>query len=171
MFDRAKPDERGQLDAGRLVKASVYLVIGLTVFALVAALLAPVALDAVNDDDTVDVTQNVGETTGVVSNVDSTLDATDTTGDNATYTVSGPDSSVTHTVDNGTSQDFSLDGGTVTVTVNDVNSGSATSTFTVPSDFGWSGGATGLWGIMDVIITLALLLFAIGLALHGVNRV
>jgi len=35
----------------------------------------------------------------------------------------------------------------------------------------WSGGADSLWGILDVIIVLALFLFFIGIALSAANRV
>lgn len=35
----------------------------------------------------------------------------------------------------------------------------------------WSSGAASLWGIMDVIVVLALFLFFIGIALKSTNRI
>lgn len=158
------------MSAKSLAKAAVAVIIGLAVVGLLAAVLAPVALNAITADDAYTETQDVGETVEVTANLNSTLDSVNTTSDDATYTLTGPESSVTHTVANGSSQDYALDGGTVTVTVDDVNSNSATATYDVPTDFGWSGGASGLWNILDVVIVLALFLSVVGFAVAAIDR-
>lgn len=164
-------DERGQLGGvGTAAKVAVGVIVGVGILALMAGILLPVGIDGIVDDETYTETQDVGEVVNVTSTLDSTLDSTDTGGDNATYTLSGPDSSVSHTVDNGTTQDFALTGGTVTVGVEDVESSAATANYTVPKDFGWSSGASSIWFILDVAVILAVILAALGLALKATDR-
>jgi len=167
----AADDERAAQDVDRLAKYSIALIVGLTIFGLLAAIFAPVALDATNNDDVQTYTQNTGETVEIDSTLDATLDSTNT-GTNATYTLTDTDAndSVTKTIAVGSEATYNLAGGDVTVNVSEANAGNATAEFTTAIDYGWSGGASAIWNLIGVFIVLALLLFAVGLALAGYSR-
>lgn len=172
--DQLLSDERGQFGSiGRTAGIAVGLIVGLGVLALVTAFLLPVGISEIVDDEQYTVTQDVGETANVTPNLDATLDSVNESASpaNATYTLQGPDSSASHIVDNGSTQDFALDGGTVTVGVEDVTSSSATANYTVPKDFGWSGGASSIWFVLDIAVILAVMLLALGIALKAVDAV
>lgn len=172
VLESLSDDGRGQTDVGNLAKFAIAVVIALTVAGLLAAVILPVALDEIEEDRTDTITQDVGTTENVTAVFDTTLDATDTGGDNATYTLDDTEgSSETNTVDNGTTTTFSLDSGDVDVTVDDVQSDSATATYTYSTTHGWSAGATGLWGILALVIVLTVFLFVLGVALKAMEGV
>jgi hypothetical protein len=162
--------DRGQMDAGRLAKVAVAIVVALTVTGLLAAIMLPVALDGIEEDRSETITQDVSETVGVTTNIDSTLNSTNA-GTNATYTVADGDSQETNTIAVGSEATYNLDGGNVDVNVSEANSGNATATFTYSVEHGWSAGAQGIWGILAVIITLAVFLFVLGVSLAAMDRV
>lgn len=165
-------DERGQTDVGTLAKFAIAVVVALTVAGLLAAVMLPVALDQIEEDRTTTITQDTGTTENVTAVFDATLDSTNTSADTATYTLDDVEnSSDTNTVDNGTTTTFSLDSGDVDVTVDNVESDSATATYTYATTHGWSTGATGLWGILALLLVLTVFLFVLGVALKAMEGV
>lgn len=147
---------RGQTGTNRVLA----IVLAVAIMAILGAFLGPVALDALNDDSSVTITQNDTTTKEVNARLDATLDSVDTTNDDATYTLNYSDGqTVTQkTIANGTTATFTFDNRDVNVTVNDVSTGEATAKFTYPSDFPYSDGARGIWGLVGLAVVLALLL-------------
>lgn len=161
-------DNRAQV--GGQAKKAVGIIVGVTVLALMAAFLAPVALNEINGDTTVTVTQNTSETVEINAELNATLDSVDTTNDSGTYILEADNQSITKTVSNGSTATFSFDRGDVNVTVNDVSTGEATADFSYPHDFPYSDGAQGLWDLVGLVLVLGILIFAIGIGLKATNR-
>lgn len=164
-------DDRGQMGASNVAKVALAIVIGLAVTALVAGLLVPIGINELNDDQTQTVTQSAGDTENLTASLDATLDSVDTGGDNATYTLSDGSSTATNTVDNGTTTTFSLDGGSVDVSPQDVSSGQATTTYSYAKDFGWSSGGSAMWNLLDMVIVLSVFLLVLAIALKGLDAI
>lgn len=159
-------DNRGQISAGR----AVTLVVALAVFGIIASVLAPVGLDALTQDNDVSFTGiNEGETNEVISgSLNVTLDNSEGADTNISVTLTDVDSGNTLALTNisqGSSQNGTLEGETLTVTADDVID-ATTADFTVshPPDYAWGSGAKALWGILDLIIVLVIFLFAVGWA-------
>lgn len=147
---------------------AVTLVVGLFVAGIMAAFLLPVAIGPMTDGETQTATIEVGNSTELQPDMTATLDSVDTTADSATYTINASGSTSTVTVDNGTNTTTTVDGADVTIAVTDVSSGQATAEFTSPTDYGWGSGAGALWGILPVLIVLAVFLYFVGMALGKV---
>lgn len=158
-------------------KTAVALVIILAVGTLIGAIMLPVGLDAIVDDNSVAFTDvSEGDENEVISG------SLNVTLDNVNDTASPSDISVTMTdVDSGntlsltnvsTSQNGTLEGETLTVQLDNVDSATQAD-FTVlhPVDYAWSSGAQSLWDILDVIMVLAVFLLFIGVALKAADRV
>lgn len=143
---------------------AITLIVTVVVAAIVGAVLVPVAINQLESDDTTTITQNTTETVEVDPELNSTLDDTDTTGDNATYSLEADNNTITKTIDNGSTATYNFDRGDVNVTVDDVQSGQATATFEYPKDFSYSSGASAIWGILGLTIVLGLFLYMIGRA-------
>lgn len=146
-------------------KKAVTLVVTLAVTALLAAFLAPVAINQLEADASDTIRQDVGVTEEVNAELNTTLDSVDGTADSATYTLQSEGQSITKTVDNGTTATYSFENGDVNVTVNDVNTGSpgnAEATYAYDKDFAYSEGASSMWGLLGLAIVLALVLYLVG---------
>lgn len=141
---------------------AVMLVVGLFIASIMAAFLLPVAVGPITDT-TEDVTATLatGESVELQPNMTATLDSVDTAASpsTASYTVTAGGSSTTTTVANGSNTTVTVDGADVTISVSDVSTGQATAEFTSPTTYGWGGSATALWGILPVIIVLAVFLY------------
>lgn len=162
--------DRGQMSANRAVQ----LVVILAVFGIVGSVLAPVALDALVEDDSTSFT-NVSESDTVEVKegiLNATLDDVNDASSQINVTLTDVDSGNTVTATNVSgSQEVTLEGETLTVTLDNKDSNTqADFTVSYPADYGWSGGATSLWGILDLAIVLVIFLFAIGLAMAARSR-
>lgn len=170
-IESLRNDDRGQANTGRLAKIGIAVVIALTVAGLLTAVLLPVALDEIETDQTDTITQDTGTTENVTAVFDTTLDSTNA-GTNATYTLTDVEnSSETNTIAVGSEATFNLDSGDVTVNVTESNSGDSTATYTYAKTHGWSAGATGLWGILGLLLVLTVFLFVLGIALKSMEAV
>lgn len=141
-------------------------VIALTVGLLLAAVLAPVAINEVNNDDSYTLTQDNQTTyeveTGLLNSTVQEVNAT-TSPDNATIKLTDvrDSSSITKNVGNQSTVTYALTNGDVNVTVNDLTSGSpdtATVKYDVPSDFGWDSGSKAIWGVLPIIFVIGMFL-------------
>jgi len=146
---------------------AVTLVVGLFVAGIMVAFLLPVAVGPMTDGETTTATLDTGETIELQPDLNVTLDSTDTTGDNATYTVNASGDTSTITVDNGTNTTTTVDGADVTIAVSDVQTDQATAEFTSPTSYGWGSGAAAMWGILPVLVVLAAFLYFVTLAVRG----
>lgn len=149
-------------------KAAATLVVGIFVAGLMAAFLIPVAIAPMTGGETQTATLDVGNSTELQPNMTATLDSVDTTADSATYSVDASGDSATTTVDNGSNSTVTVDGADVTIGVTDVNTGEATAQFTSPTTYGWGGSTTALWGVLPVLVVLAVFLFFVGMAMRHV---
>lgn len=152
----------------------VGVVIVLTIFGLIAAIALPVALDAITDDATVTITQDNQTTEDVNGALNATLDDVNGTDTNATYTLTQDDgTSIQKEINTTESRTFSFSRGDVVVTLDSITTGSpdqATATFAYNQEFAYSGGASALWLLLDVILVLGAFLFAVGIALKAMDR-
>lgn len=147
-------------------RKAVALVVTLMVGALLAAFLFPVAMNAMVGPEVATATLDTGNSTELQPNMTATLDSVDTTADTATYTVDANGDTSTVTVDNGTNETVTVDGADVTIEVTDVSTGQATAEFESPTSYGWGDGAGALWGILPVILVLAVFLFFVYMAVR-----
>lgn len=151
-------------------KAVAGLIVALAVAALITALVLPIGIDAIENDKTSDLDLDTNDEVEVKGGLNATLE--DTTADtSADINLSTDSDSESKTVNEGETEDYTVDGETLSVGVEDAGSDSAEFNVTYPLDFGWDSGASGLWGILAIIVVLAVFLMFIGIALSAANRV
>lgn len=147
-------------------KKAVGLVVALVVGGLLAAFLMPIAIDAISGPEDVTNTLDTGETVTLQDDLNVTLDST-TSGTNATYTVTGGADSATTTVAVGGNQTVTVNGASVTISTSDATATNATQTIEYPTDYGWGGGAASLWGLLPMVLVLAVFLYFVYRATQG----
>lgn len=159
-------------------RKAVALVVALTVFGLLAAFMLPVAINEIEGDTSVTLTQDESTEYEVNGALNSTVTGTTiSTTDTATVELNDTRTSGTtsNTIDNGTTTDYDMNGGTVTVGVENVDDSptpnQATVNYTYTKDYAYSSGASSIWGILSLAIVLAALLFTVKIALDGMDRV
>lgn len=152
-------------------KQATTLIVGLFVAGIMAAFLLPVAIGPMTDGETQTATIDVGNSTELQPNMTATLDSVDTTASpsTATYTIDASGQTQTVTVANGENTTVTVDGADVTVAVTDVQTGQATADFTSPTEYAWGDGASALWGILPVLVVLAVFLFFVAMAVTKFN--
>lgn len=160
-----RKDNRGQ--AKFSARKGVMLVVALTVAALMAALVLSVGIDEMVTDQTTSITiEGNGTTENVDTHLNLTLESAD--GTNANFTVNDTDAGSTASTGDlteGSNTTVTVDGGDVTVNATTVNDGNATADVSYAKDFAFSGAAQSLWGILDIIIVLAVFMFVMAVAL------
>lgn len=162
-------NERGQM--GGKGKLAVSVIVAVFIVSIIVAVLAPVAINALEDPSESTITQSVGETVDVTAGLNSTLDSTGTS--NATYTLQTDNGeSQTQTIDEGQNATFSFQDGDVVVTVDNVDdaNGTATSTFEYPTEFGWGSGASSLWTLLGLITVLGVFFVVLSLSLAVMRK-
>lgn len=167
-------DPRGAMSA----RTAVTLVVTLMVFGLIAAVTLPVAINAIEGDTTTTLTQDEGTAYEVNGALNATVTGTTvSTTDTATVELNDTRTSGTtsNTIDNGTTTDYDMNGGTVTVGVEDVDDSptpnQATVNYTYTSDYAYSSGASALWAVLGLVIVLAAFLYVISVGLQATNRI
>lgn len=156
-------------------RAAISIILAITVGIIVASVLIPVAIDELEGNETVTQTQDVDTTYQISGELESNLTSV-TTGTTDTATVELNDTrtsgTTSNTIDNGSTVDYSLDGGTVTVGVEDVDDttspNQATLNYTYEKDYSYSDGASALWGILGLTIVLGVFIYVIRLAVDKV---
>lgn len=166
-------NDRGQMSAS----AAVTLVVGLMIFGVLAAVMLPVAINEIEGDTTTTLTQDEDTTYEVNSRLNSNVTGTTiATTDTATIELNDTRTSGTtsKTVDNQTTADYDMEGGTVTVGLENVDDSTspnqATVNYTYTNDYAYGDGASSLWGILGLAIVLAAVLFIFGTAFKFTNR-
>lgn len=144
-------------------KAAVGLVVTLFVAALMGAFLMPVVIDSMGGQEETTVTQDVGETVELQPSLNATVTSV-TSGTSATYDITANGDTTTTTVNVGSNQTVTVDGTDVTISPSEVTSTNATTTYNYSGTYGWGGSAAALWGILPIILVLALFLFVTYLA-------
>jgi len=146
-------------------KQAVSLVVGLLVFALLAAMLLPVAVGAMDGTESATYTQDTAETITIAGqDLNATLDAVDTSASPSTadYTITaGGDSATATGVAVGSNTTVTVNGNDVTIAPQEVNTGNATNEYTYPTTYGWGGAAGALWLIIPVLLIIAAFLFLV----------
>lgn len=140
-------------------RKAVGLVVALTVGGLMAAFLLPVVIGQLGGAEAATIALDTGNQTELQPGLNATLDSVDDTADSATYSVTADGDSSTVTVDNGTNSTVTVGGADVTIGVTSVSADAATAEFQSPTTYGWGGGAAALWGILPILIVLAVFLF------------
>lgn len=157
--------DRGAISA----KMAVALVVAITVTALMAAFLLPVAINEIEGDTSVSINTTNATTDSVNAELDTTVDEVNAD-TNATITLNTSSQSITNTIDEGSNATYSFTDGDVTVTVDDAGSNYAVATYEYPRDFSFSDGSQSLWSILGLAIVLAVFLAILGMALDATNR-
>jgi len=160
-------DDRAQVGGGP--RTAIMLVVGIVVAAIVGAVMVPVAINNLEGDETTTLTQDTDTTYEVDAQLNSTVTAT-TDGSSATVELNDTRTAGTtsNTINVGSNASYDLQGGTVTVTVDSATSTGATVTYEYPRDYSYSSGAQSLWGILGLVIVLAMFLLVLGRALQYV---
>lgn len=145
------------VDADRGAK----LVIVIFVAALMAAFLLPIAIGAIAGPDELTTTQGTGtaNTTQLGAGLNATVTGV-TSGTSATYEIQAENgATATTTVNVGANDTVTVDGADVTISPSSVTSTEATTTYQYPTTYGWGSGAGALWGIIPVMMVLAVFLY------------
>lgn len=151
------------------------IVMAVSVFAIIAAFVMPVGVSEIAENTQTNVTQQENEQ--VELNAQLTANTTDiksgSGGDNVTVflnsTNNGSSTTKSVLVDNQTTKQVAIDGENINITVHNVdtsvNPDEAEMQYGVPKTYGWSGGATSLFDILDLIIILVIMLTGLGWAM------
>lgn len=160
-------DDRAQV--GGSARTAVLLVVSIVVAAIIGSVMVPVAIDSIEGDETTTLTQDTSTTYEVNGVLNSTVTAT-TDGASATVELNDTRTAGTtsNTVSVGSTTSYNLQGGTVNVTVDSATGTGATVTYDYPRDYAYSSGAQSLWGILGLVIVLAMFLLVLGRALQYV---
>lgn len=163
----AQTDDRGQMSATKAVS----LIVAISVFGILAAVLLPTAIDAIESDTETSITQDVDVTYEVDGELNSTVTAV-TAGSDATVELNDTRTAGTtsNTINVGDNETYTLDGGDVDVGVESSSTGpdQAVVNYTYASDYSYSSGASSLWGLLGLAIVLAGILYAVALAIRHV---
>jgi hypothetical protein len=151
------------VDADKATK----IVVGLFVGGLMAAFLMPVAIGAIAGPDTTTETQAVGDSVELKAGLNATVTGV-TSGTSATYEVSAGGSNTTTTVNVGANETVTVDGADVTISPTNVTSTQATTDYEYPTTYGWGSGAGAIWGILPIMIVLAIFLYFVYVAVQRV---
>lgn len=144
----------------------VGIIIAVTVGLLIVGFLLPVGMQAYHNDSTAYTSTLTvsGGITDIGQTVSINLTATNASA-NATYAVYEAGTLIdTQLVTISTVGTFALPGGTVTITPTAITANGATSSVTIPQEFGWGSGESNLFGIIGILIMVALLLVFVSLA-------
>jgi hypothetical protein len=157
--------------AKQKVKAMVGVVLALVIAGVLIGYLLPIGVSSVESDETINQTQDVGTTYEVDAQLNSTVTSV-TDGTDATVELydESSDTTVSKTVAVGSTVNYQLPGGNVSVTVNEANSGTpgnASLTYEVPNDFGWDDGAQSLFGLLPLFLVLVPLVVVVGWAMRS----
>lgn len=146
-------------------------IVGAVVIMLLLSTVLATGIGAFNSPDDAMADQNTTESYTLTGNLTGTLDSVDDTAGTATVTVEDTDinESQTVTVDEGSNETATIGGEDIVVTAETVNTDSASLTYEWPQDYGWSDGASSIFGILDLIVVLTAFLIMIGLAMRSWN--
>lgn len=142
---------------------AVTLVVAIFVAAIMAAFLLPIALGAIAGPEVATVTLDTDETYEAQPGLNVTLDSV-TEDTDADYTVDAGEDSETITVNEGENETVTVDGADVTVGAENITADSAETTVESPTSYGWGSAAGALWGILPVMIVLAIFLYFVYMA-------
>lgn len=138
-------------------KFSAVKVIGL-IFALVMfvyiAFPAVGALYGINDVTHTDIEGDDGSIADI--GVDYTVQNIDSETGEVTYELEEDNTTTTITIAEGNSEEVEMPGGEITVTVDEIDSDSVTTTFQYASTHGWAEGATGLLTVIGIFFMLGI---------------
>lgn len=153
-----------------MMNKGITIAVAVLVTALLAAFLAPIAIDAFNEPASNTISHTEGVTYEVTTNLNSTATTVDATNSEVTIELNdtAENTVVSNTVANGSTTTYNMPGGDVNVTVDNIeDSTNATVTYHYPDDYGWSGGASSLWGLIPLFLVLVLLFFAVSAAMKN----
>lgn len=160
--------------AKQQAKAIFGIVIGLLIVAVLVANLLPIALGQLNSDDTTTINQDVGTEYEVKADqLNSTVTAVnDAT--NATVELKDVESgtTVSNTVNVGSTTTYSIEGNDVNVTVNSASSGTpgnASVTYSYAVSYGWSAGTVALYGIIGILLIVVVIAPVAGWAMDAMG--
>lgn len=166
---RMRKDERGRMSGS----AAVTLVVALAVAGILAGLVLPIGINAITEDTSTSFSSvSEGDTVSVSPVLNATLDDVNQSNSDITVTVNDTEAGTSSTFTNVTTNTTqTLEGEDITVILDSVDS-TTTASFTVeyPPDYSFGSGAKSIWGILDLVIVLAVFLFLIGMALVKSGR-
>ena len=151
------------------------VLIALLIGGVLVAQLLPVGINQVNEPTVVNETIDNGTTETIISGkLNATVVETNASASPQNTTIQLTDltasESVTHTIDNDTTQTFALSGGDVNVTVTDITAGSpdtVSASYSVPTDFAWSDSSQAIWAIIPLFLVLVPLAVFAGWAMDA----
>jgi phage-related protein len=164
-MDRKITPERAQMN----MQSMMGVIVALTVAALVAAFLLPVAINALESDTEVTLTQDENTLYEVNAELDSTVTSS-SSGTSATVELNTSDQTISNSINVGENATYDFDEGAVTANVTEAQSTNATVRYSYPSEFSYSGGASGLWGLVPFAIILVVFLAMIRFVPMGSMR-
>lgn len=150
---------------------AVALVVALTVGGLITAFVLPIGISSINDDQVTTMNQSVSDGFEPIGNGFSSDVTEVNAGMNATYNVSFDGSYQTVTVTEGTSETVTVGGEPITLQLTEAGSDYAVTEYTHDKTAGWSDGSAALWGVLDVILVLAVFLFFVSVALSATSKI
>lgn len=159
--------------ADKKIKQGVSLIVAIMVAGLLVAFIGPVALDAFNDDRSDTLTQTEGDEYILTGSYNTTLTDVSQTGSTIDVLINETDSNTTGTISGlaeGANETVTVDGDDFNVTNDEVaNDTVATVTYEYPTDAGWSTAEAALFGIVALLLLVAIALYVVAMAIDQTN--
>lgn len=144
--------------------AGLLAVVTVVVLALLAGLVLPISVNAIDESDT-ELEQNESETYTVTIDLETTANTIDDTSDDVTVTLEDADTgdSDSATIDEGNTSTLTVEGEEIDVTVEAVQDGTtATLSYTYPTTYGWPDTIGTLFGLLPELLIATVLTAAVG---------
>lgn len=151
-----------RIDPGTAVAA----LLGVLIFAVVAAAILPSAIGTVEEPSDATFNQSTGDTVNVTAGLDGTLDSISTGTAQITLNDTQENEDATVSLDQGNNETVTtLPGGDVTVNATEVGADYAVIQYTYPTEYGWDDSAGALWSLYPLVLILVPVGVLIGYAI------
>lgn len=144
------------------------IVVAITVFAILASVLMPVAIGNFNDDTTTTINQTQGQTYNITADLNTTATDINQSADSVTVELQDGANSDTVTVSTTTNETATVGDEDINVTVVEyTGSNSAEMEYQHNNTYGWGTGAETLFDLIPLMLLIAIVLFTVGAAMAG----
>lgn len=144
----------------------VEIAIGVLVFGILVAFLLPISIGGMAENNSDEYNQTAGNTIEITSHLEGTVNTVDNTNGNIDVTLNDTKENIqkTVTIGEGTNTTVSMPDGDIIVHNHEQFTDSARVEYEYPQEYGWSGGASALWGLLPLFFVLTIVLFVVAKA-------
>lgn len=139
-----------------LASKATSVILAVVIAGILLGYVFPVGLGAYSGPDTAEMNSTVGQDVKITSDLYQNVNNIDDTTGEATVVLEDRDTgeSETLTLQEGDTQSIGFSNGNIEVSADEVGTDYAVITYTHPTDYGWSGGESALFGVLGIFLVL-----------------